>query len=659
MFRANFNTVIALDISKYTTVTWGRSKTVLAKEIEYVNRIMKRSVNVFLYTFETDCVYHGRIVELPRVKSTTGQSYPHKVYDGMIKDHQYDTIDNLVVVTQNLTDSDKPGLIGQFRLLKTKQPNLRLEIVNVSKNDTNLLSQHMGYYAEDLVFYNEWSKNIDFLGKTIQGDIVCFIEELLQMIDYETEMVWTTDMIATTLNELGILLSVLYIMYPHNNALIERIKQSFHRLCDSDTCDEILRKSFMIKSYRNFEEHKSDVEYETETVIAMETLKKHGTVNGALISISLPLSTDDTTIHTCNDPYIIKYNYNGYPNSCDKYGNVYFGIDDRPHSITRQAINDILNKPSIFHVANIMSVCCVRKKKCDTIVEQLRYLALCQANESTLIAKDKYDKQSCYHHWKKGRLIPMSYDNDKTHTSLFSDDNVNYFKLPESLWWALMMSMLGIFDKQLVNYSTALEAYGIEPNEESLMSYVYEGSDLRWSLYGAFDYLSWDEEIWLISIYKEENDSGGVDNSIENYVHEKFPNYFIENGCTDLTMNAWNSSSLYIIRGPAVEQNKVYKHILKHDEISLLDIIHTEKMIKGKSYAFFELSNLGDVEIMLIEKCIDCKRIIGIPSGCLSCGFENDLVMLVSPKDVIDGHVVQYLLNEHTDNNLIYHTTII
>ena len=655
MYDTKVNTVIALDVSKYTTKICGSSnKTILVRGIEYANRLIKRSMNVFLYTFGTDCKYHGRIIELPpNLESTIGLSYPHKVYDKMIKNHHYDTIDNLVVVTQNLTDSEKPGLIGQFRLLKTKQPKLKLEIVNVSEYDNSVLAQRMGSYVDLYVLYNWKTKNIDFLGKAIHCDVDQFIEKLLHTIDNKPSIVWTRPMVYTTLNELGRLLSVSFIMYPSDNALIKKIKQTFDRLCDTDEVDDILRKNFAIKSYRNFVEHKTAVEYETEMTNAMIALRQHGTVNSAKSAVSLPLTSEDA-ICTCNDTSIIKYTYNGYPNSRDEFGNVFFGIDTHD-SFTRQALNEIFNKPSIFHVANIMSICCVHRESSDKVM-LLRKLAIRQASESTLIAKDKYDKYGCYHHWRKGRLIPMSYDDDKTHTSLFSDDNVNHFKLPESLWWALMMSMLGIFEKQLVNYSTALEAYGIEPNEESLLSYVCNGCSAWHKWHICFRIVSWDEEMWVLSVRCDDDgddDDDDVDVDIENYVHEKFPECIIQNTGIGL-VGCWShTNTLCIIRGPGIKRELVYKHLEQHECITICDLLTTRRIDKQQKYGLFEVTDIRRVEDVLDEKCIEYETIGQIPLGCLSCGDQNDLVLVVANSSDEIFNIEKCLEAINKDNCLI------
>jgi hypothetical protein len=51
---------------------------------------------------------------------------------------------------------------------------------------------------------------------------------------------------------------------------------------------------------------------------------------------------------------------------------------------------------------------------------------------------------------------------------LYKDGKINPLKLEEPMWWALMMSMLGLFDEQSHTYNTALLAKGINNQVEFL-----------------------------------------------------------------------------------------------------------------------------------------------------------------------------------------------
>jgi hypothetical protein len=419
-----------------------------------------------------------------------------------------------------------------------------------------------------------------------------------------------------------------------------------------DEIDDILMKSFDIKSY-NIEdkEYKSKVDYETEKRNSNDNLKKHGTVYHGFYDIttagvpterptavSLPMS-DGGTICICNDMSEITNKFGEYPNSCDEYGNVFFGIGE---------LNGIT--PSIFHIANIMSICCISygRDLYDDVVKCLRYLAICQASESIMIANDKYDRYGCFYHWKQGRLIPMSYDDNKTHTSLFSDERVNFFKLPESLWWALMMSMLGIFDEQLVNYSKALEAYGIEPNERSLVSYIRTRKSRNHS---SYTFSSWDEEIWFLDIYTSHDD-------LESYVNEKFPEYNFKHVDVDLAMDWNDTSKLYIMRGPNIKQQLIYNHLNMLKDINMCNILSQRKTVKNERYGLFDVYIIRPVEDMLDEKNIYYERLGGIPQGCLSCGGENDLIVIVvsSFDEMID--IKKCIKTIDKQNNLIYEHVI-
>ena len=652
LFNTNENVVIAIDTSKYTKLPLTPSiKTVFHKVIEYTKRLIEsnRKNNNFLYTFDTDCTYHGccSTIELPHLEPSIGLSYSHKVYDEITKHHSLNTIDKLVIITQNETDSELSGLIGNFILLKLQQPILRLEIVNVSKHEERncRLSTIMGSYVDSYVSYNSYSMNVDFFGKTIQGDVRVFIEEILKTLDnVENLFEWTHDMITKTLDELGKLLSVLFIMYPTNDSLIASIKKTFERFNCVDG-DVILTKRFDKAIYRvkDIKDYRSSSCYETDTINAIDNLKKYGTVDSLASSISLPMSDSGGMICTCNDPSIIKHNFYLYPNSCDEYGNVFFGIGEYPY---RNGITEFLNKP-MFYIANLLSICMITYgvDVNDIVVKNLRYLALCQASESTLIAKDKYDKQSCFDHWKRGRLIPMSYDNDKTHTSLFSDDSVNHFKLPESLWWALMMNMLGIFDEQLVNYSTALEAYGIEPNEQALITYV-RNKVVTNNNKTSYTFSTWDDELVFLAIRSRSDD-------LENKVHQKFPNHHFKHMDVDLCIDFYYSYTLYIIRGPHIQNELVLKELCgyKDTDIEVLSRLNTSK---DKLYGLFDVNRFWHVEDLLKKKVVCVLELADIAKGCLSCGDKDDLILVVvsSNDEMVD--ITNELTNINKENTLLY-----
>lgn len=129
----------------------------------------------------------------------------------------------------------------------------------------------------------------------------------------------------------------------------------------------------------------------------------------------------------------------------------------------------------IFKVLSDMSL--MYLKKIDLTSEhmqKLRQIAINQTSMEVMISSGKYDGSGCYSHWEKGNLIPMHFSSPKNHTSLYDDENINPLGLEAPIWWALMMSMLGLFDKQLSVYEGALRALNIEPTVDDFLQYFYE-----------------------------------------------------------------------------------------------------------------------------------------------------------------------------------------
>jgi hypothetical protein len=116
-------------------------------------------------------------------------------------------------------------------------------------------------------------------------------------------------------------------------------------------------------------------------------------------------------------------------------------------------------------------------------MKELRKIAINQASMEVMVAQGKYDGMGCFAHWKLGRLIPMHFSKKSTHIDLFTDSSINPLNLPQTLWWAVMMSMFGIFTEQLKSYEGAVTAFcaesGMEMSEENFLKSIrakYAGS---------------------------------------------------------------------------------------------------------------------------------------------------------------------------------------
>lgn len=167
----------------------------------------------------------------------------------------------------------------------------------------------------------------------------------------------------------------------------------------------------------------------------------------------------------------------------DKYGNVYFGIDGNEQAIRigMRKFCEMIGFPNartsssvVFYVLNqmcLMYLSGIELNDNEHMIE-LRKIAKIQTSMEVMVQQGKYDGKGCWTHWKSGKLIPMHFSNTDTHTSLYSDKLINPLGLTEPVWWALMMSMLGLFEEQKQYYSKTLEQMGIEVKEQKFLNWL-------------------------------------------------------------------------------------------------------------------------------------------------------------------------------------------
>ena len=165
-------------------------------------------------------------------------------------------------------------------------------------------------------------------------------------------------------------------------------------------------------------------------------------------------------------------------------GNFFIGISENSQA-TRIALRAVAGEleyhnargsPTvIFMVTCQMSLMFLRNiSNTSEHMNALRNIAIQQTSMEVMIAPSKYDGKGCYIHWKNGYLIPMHFSKKDNHMSLYTDSKINPLQLEPPIWWALMMSMLGIFNEQLSSYEGALKAFNIELNQDAFLKYIYD-----------------------------------------------------------------------------------------------------------------------------------------------------------------------------------------
>ena len=521
------NITFVVDESGSTGATFGTGINVLEKETSIVYEYILQHVNnnYNMYSFESGCVEHPihvmkeeGLVNLPDL-SPKGGTYTHlpliKINANPVKP------DVVILLTDGETNSSELQLKTEIN--KFLEKKIRFEIIAVSAKNTDLntisqteerkipgmdLINYLSNSVDKLLVYNQFHKDVPYEGATsstvnkkfltfmgfkVDGHVHVYLNKLLAKLDeHKGNINWGPSNMSfkQLLSEIGKLLSVYFISFPTEHYFVSSIITKLLEICNIhdmtiERIYSIIKYGFECTKnekpilYTNFEEHvKEKTVKQAEFKNAIDTLKIHGTTMNSEKTISMP--TNGVCIIN-NHVLPLTQNLGPYPKSKDQYGNVYFGCDDDiDGQATRIAFREFCSslgyrdsrgpEPAFF-VLNEMSLMYIKGIELKSEhMSELHKLAIVQTSMEAMIAKDKYDGVGLYKQWKAGKTLPTHYSKPtQTHSSLYKDNKINPLKLEEPIWWALMMSMLGLFEEQKNTYQTALLAKGINNLEDFLL----------------------------------------------------------------------------------------------------------------------------------------------------------------------------------------------
>ena len=525
------NVSLILDVSGSTAQIFEPKKTVLAKEIEVMTNyiLLNPSNNYMLYSFDDSAKSHGKVnvlveenfVDLPNFKpgsSTNTCSALHLIYNDLNKFKP----DKVIIFTDGQTNNRKHDfvqIIDRFRTLGTK-----MELIAVSDTDKNLetititeearipgmdLVNMLGNSIDSLNIYNKFHKDtpyvgisnsaidknsIRFMSLKVEGFVITYIDKLLDlMVEKKLDLEFGPNQIdlKKMLSEIGKLLSILFVQFPIAHPFLDKI------VCKINSClDEAFGQERIVKIIEygfncsksdipvimtNFEQHiKESTTKLNEFSDALSMLNKFGTGLGAQRKISIPYGSNAICILDTGSVELTKP-LGEFPNSSDKYNNIYFGIDSSPQAIRigMRKLCEIIGFPNarnsisvIFYVLNQMSLMYLLgiDLECEHMLN-LRKIAKAQVSMEVMVSQGKYDGRGCLSYWQEGKLIPMHFTKITTHTSLYTDKMINPLELSEPLWWAVQMSMLGLFEEQKLYYSQAIEQMGINCSQNGFLEW--------------------------------------------------------------------------------------------------------------------------------------------------------------------------------------------
>ena len=521
---------IVLDVSGSTGTEFKPSISVLEKEIEVLSQlVLSTDADYQLYTFDSESKYHGLIkvmydegfVNLPQLVPGSS-TFTHRPLKEIIEKLHIFKPNSVILFTDGQTNSHKEYFYDIMK--KFKDEKINFEIIAVSSSNLNLetissreensipgmdLINIIGNSVQNLKIYNKFhcdvpfngshSSSVDkhaitFMGVPINGVIPQFIEKLLerlkQISDSGEQIEWGPNQIhlKKMICEIGKLLSVLFINFCDTHTFIQNICIKLSEFgITSERVMNILKYGFECATQNkpiiltNFENRvKESAVKKNEFVGAIDELKSYGTTLNSQVSICLPTNGVCIINENCIE---LTYSLNSYPNSKDIHGNVYFGLNANPQAIRiglREFLHTIRfpnaqNSPSvIFYILNQMSLMYINGISMESEhMKSLRELAIIQTSMETMVAPKQYDGVGCFVQWKAGKLMKMNYQSEETHSSLYTEKIINPFNLSEPIWWALMMSMLGLFEEQKHNYESALKLIcGDDFTEKTFLEYI-------------------------------------------------------------------------------------------------------------------------------------------------------------------------------------------
>lgn len=524
--------IIVIDVSGSTGNVFAPGINIMEKEQEIVmNHILKNLENhYYIYSFDSAFNFHGKcnvmideqFVQLPAMRPGSCTNTANPLLD-ICKQLDILKPDIVKLYTDGQTHSSSQDLLYVSDIFRKE--NIKFEVTAVANSNTDMesitrneetnipgmeLVNMLGNHIDFLEIYNNYHHTVPYIGMIdssvkinkiefmridINISVIEFLRELINKIDEnKTQINWGTNSIdfKKMLSEIGKLWSLIVIefdeQHPYIINTVERL-ESLLSINDFSTerIIKIIKYGFSCTKNNkpilmtNFEEKiKESTTKHNEFSSAIELLNTYGTTLNSNKIICMPNTNGSCIIMNKNTISLMTESKSNL--SRDKYGNIYFGIDTNPQAV-RIGMREFAEKlgfpnsrasPSvIFITLNQMLLMFINGENLDSdYMIELRKIGIAQTSMEGMINKGKYDGVGFYTKWKNGIIPPMHYSNPKTHTSLAIDKMINPLLLPETIWWATMMSMLGIFDEQLGNYKSAIETFGIEATQNNFLQFI-------------------------------------------------------------------------------------------------------------------------------------------------------------------------------------------
>ena len=514
-----------LDSSASTDSTFIRNSsgkvTVLHKELDIVKELATLNINGtnFLYTFNFNAENKGEIkfssngsIMMPLGIYANSVTNTHLGLELILSSLNETKTTKVVLITDGQTNSkpddikrlsvefDKKGIEIEIYAVSDRPINFSsvtsdeekiipgLDIVNMMKKSAKIYTPsnpNIPYeLASNVNKKNKWSfLGIDISKKSIPLPIIIhvIINALLECdLDFSYSLI--QEELQTLFIEIGMLLGLLYIKFP--DYFLENILKDLESKTNADL-SEFVQYGFELKQQNKplilLNINRCLVEYRTQIASfkdATYDLETKGTSLGEeCISFY-----NGIICHVIDSSLLLPSGIY----SVDKHGNIFFSYGSNEQAIRqglrtffgdKYGFKDSRNSPSVIFgvLAQILLylLICPEINLDNAYIEKLRKLARIQCGQK-LQNRDKSYGNSFIEIWKTGNLPTTHFSTEQTHTDLYLDTKINPLGLSQTLWWAVMMMIIGdgLFDAQMVFYKSTLESENIEPNEKSLLEYI-------------------------------------------------------------------------------------------------------------------------------------------------------------------------------------------
>ena len=534
------NVCFILDISGSTSQPF-LNKTILDKEVQVLKEyvFLNKNNNYKLITFSTNYQDYGivsfdtelNVIDIPPLHAYGGTNTASPL-QYILENLKIYTPEKIIIITDGETGSTEKEI--QIVVKKLKENNVLIEIIAVSKNTLDLsnlteneergipgmdMINHVKNNIDKLSIYNTHEnykntpyvgcissyndiKNLKFNDYSLKIPIHEFLEQFCNALtQFSNELHIEDDEYKKIIIDTGKLLACIFIELDTTQFFIFKICECYSIAfkINYQLVEKLLNFGFSCSKKKipiiltNFERHIRDAGIKKQEFSnAIDQLKLKGTTLDEPKIISIPTYRNPVCIIIENKNIITdkKENLKEYPNSV-LFNKTFFAIDGNEQATriavrtfaTTQGFKNQMGNDIIFYIHSIMLNMFISGIDMETHhMQELKKLAIIMLKID--IRVDNKTIIPLYELLKNKTLPRMHFTKPETHVSLHKEKIVNTLNLIETIWWASMMSMVGLFNEQLAYYKTTLEGLNINLTENDFLNYMRE--TYRYNITGKY-----------------------------------------------------------------------------------------------------------------------------------------------------------------------------